>query len=279
MGQEGKCMSRDLEQLTSALLDAAKKAGAENADAIAVRGTSVSIDVRKGGLEHAERSEGVDIGLRVLIGQRQANVSASDTSAETICTLAERAVAMAKEAPEDPYAGLADADQITTSWDIGAYELADPTDEPLPSALQEDALAAEATALEVDGITQVQAASASYGERQVHLAATNGFSGGYARTDRGISCVAIAGEGTGMERDYDSDVRIFQSDLRAAADIGRTAAERAVARLGARKPATGQYPVLFDERISGSLIGHLLGAVNGGKKRGEKKKKKKKKKK
>ncbi|MDP7149748.1 MAG: TldD/PmbA family protein [Paracoccaceae bacterium] len=256
-------MSRDLEQLTSALLDAAKKAGAENADAIAVRGTSVSIDVRKGGLEHAERSEGVDIGLRVLIGQRQANVSASDTSAETICTLAERAVAMAKEAPEDPYAGLADADQITTSWDIGAYELADPTDEPLPSALQEDALAAETAALEVDGITQVQAASASYGERQVHLAATNGFFGGYARTDRGISCVAIAGAGTGMERDYDSDVRIFQSDLRVPADIGRTAAERAVARLGARKPATGQYPVLFDERISGSLIGHLLGAVNG----------------
>lgn len=256
-------MPQDLEQLTNAMLDAARKAGAENADAIAVQGTSVSIDVRKGGLEHAERSEGVDIGLRVLIGQKQANVSASDTSAETIRVLAERAVAMAKEAPDDPYAGLADAAQVSSGWDIAAYELADPTEEPLPSVLQDDALAAEAAAMEVEGITQVQAASASYSERRVHLAASNGFSGGYARTDRGTSCVAIAGEGTGMERDYDSDVRIFQNDLRAPADIGRRAAERAVARLGARKPQTGQFPVLFDERISSSLIGHLLGAVNG----------------
>lgn len=256
-------MPLNLENLTEALLQAARKAGAESADAIAIQGTSVSIDVRNGALEQAERSEGVDIGLRVLIGQKQANVSASDISEATISTLAERAVAMAKEAPEDPYIGLADADQLITDWDIDAYELSDPTAEPSPATLQDDALEAEAAALAVEGISQVQAASASYGERRVHLAATNGFSGGYARTDRAISCVAIAGQGTGMERDYDSDVRIFQADLRSAKDIGRTAAERAVSRLGARKPSTGGFPVLFDERISGSLIGHLLGAVNG----------------
>ena len=256
-------MPHDLEKLTFALLDAAKKAGAGSADAIAVQGTSVSIDVHKGALEHAERSEGVDIGLRVMIGQRQANVSASDTSDDTIRTLAERAVAMAKEAPEDPYIGLADPDQLASGWDVNALELCDPTEEPAPDQLQADAIEAEEAALVVQGVSQVQAASASYSARQVHLAASNGFSGGYARTDRGTSCVAIAGEGTGMERDYDSDVRIFQNELRAPSDIGRTAAERAVKRIGARKPATGNYPVLFDERISSSLIGHLLGAVNG----------------
>lgn len=256
-------MTQKLEDLTQALLTAAQKAGADSADAIALKGTSVSIDVRKGALEQAERSEGTDIGLRVLIGRKQANVSASDTSPETIRVLAERAVAMAREAPDDPYLGLADKDQLATSWDVEALELADPSAEPSPETLQQDALSAEAAALAVNGVTQVSAASASYGEREVFLAATNGFSGGYKRTDRGTSCVTIAGEGLGMERDYDSDVRIFQSDLRDPADIGRTAGERAVELLGARRPTTGQFPVLFDERISGSLIGHLLGAVNG----------------
>ncbi|MFY0595334.1 MAG: TldD/PmbA family protein [Cognatishimia sp.] len=256
-------MTQNLDDLTSQLIDAAKRAGADAADAMALRGTSVSIDVRGGALEHAERSEATDIGLRVMIGKRQANVSASDTHPETIRTMAERAVAMAKEAPEDPYVGLADAAQLATQWDIEALELADPTPEPDPEALQADAAAAEAAALEVAGISQVQAASAGYGETQVQLAASNGFSGAYARTDRGTSCVAIAGTGAEMERDHDGDGRIFQADLRDPEEIGRSAAERALARQGAKQPPTGAYPVLFDERISSSLIGHLLGAVNG----------------
>lgn len=256
-------MSDMLSDLTSQLIDAARKAGADAADAIAMRGTSVSIDVRKGALEHAERSEGTDIGLRVMVGQRSANVSASDTSADTIATLAERAVAMAREAPKDPYIGLAEPDQLAVNPDVEVLELFDPTDEPTPEALQSDALAAEDAALSVSGVTQVSSSSGSYGEHVVHLAASNGFAGGYRRTSRGVSCVAIAGEGTGMERDYDSDVRTFQSDLRAAEDIGRTAGERAVERLGAQKPKTGQFPVLYDERISSSLIGHLLSAANG----------------
>lgn len=256
-------MTQKLEDLTDALLNAALSAGAESADAIALKGTSVSIGVRKGALEQAERSEGTDIGLRVLIGKRQATVSASDTSAATIQVLAERAVAMALEAPDDPYLGLADREQLATTWDIDALELCDSSDEPSPEALQSDAMAAEAAAMDIDGITQVSGASASYGEREIHIAATNGFAGGYRRTDRGTSCVAIAGEGLGMERDYDSDVRIFQSDLRDPTEIGRRAGQRAVGLLGARRPTTGQFPVIFDERISGSLIGHLLGAVNG----------------
>ena len=97
----------DLSDLTQALLAAARAAGAEAADALAVEGTSVSVDVRDGRLEQAERSEGVELGLRVLVGRRQACISASDARPETLRILAERAVAMAREAPEDPHAGLA----------------------------------------------------------------------------------------------------------------------------------------------------------------------------
>lgn len=246
------------------MLEAAQKAGAGAADAMAVAGTSLSIGVRAGTLEQAERSEGVDIGLRVLLGQRQANVSASDTRPETLTALAERAVAMARVAPDDPHIGLAEPDQLAREWNINALELADPRTEPSPKDLQQDAEAAEAAALAVKGILQVQSATAGYSQNVVHLAASNGFSGGYARTGYSLSCVAIAGTGTGMERDYDSDSRIFKSDMRNADDIGSRAAARAVERLGARKPPTGTYPVLFDERIAPSLIGALLGAVNGG---------------
>ena len=252
-----------LETVTEALLAAATKAGADAADAMSIRGQSISIDVRGGGLEQSERSEGTDIGLRVLVSGRQACVSASDTSLQTITALAERAVAMAREAPVDPYAGLAEPDQLITAWDVAALELADPSTEPAPDALKQDAIAAEAAALAVQGVSQVQSATAGYGQTEVHLAATNGFSGGYTRTSRGLSCVAIAGIGSGMERDYDGDSRVFQSDLRSAEDIGQRAGTQAVERLEATKPPTGTYPVLFDERISSSLIGHVLAAANG----------------
>lgn len=256
-------MSQPLENLTQKLLDAAKRAGADAADAMAVQGTSQSIEVRGGVLEQAERAEGIDIGLRVFLGQRSASVSASDMKDSTIAEMANRAVAMAGEAPEDPYCGLADPDQIGVELDISSLELSDPTPEPSPAALQEDAARAEAAAFENPNVSQVESASAGYSARTVHLAATNGFSGGYHRTDRGLSCVAICGTGTEMERDYDGDSRIFQSDLRGPEDIGARAAVRAVERVGARKPPTGTYPVLFDERISTSLIGHLLVAANG----------------
>ena len=154
-------MTAALDRLTEALIDAARRAGAEAADAMALDGTSQSIDIRAGALEQAERSEAVEIGLRVLIGGRQACVSASDTSAATIARLAERAVAMAREAPEDPTAGLADPSQIARHWDLAALELADPSAEPSAAQLEADARAAEAGAMALAGITQVQA-SAGY---------------------------------------------------------------------------------------------------------------------
>ena len=256
-------MSDHLAALTHALLTAARKAGADHADAVAVDGTSLSIDVRGGRLEQAERSESMEIGLRVLIGQRQACVSASDTSAATIATMAERAVAMAREAPVDPTTGLAEPGQLAQHWDLAALQLADPAAEPNPQMLEADARAAESAALALPGISMVDSASAGYGRHAVHIAATNGFSGGYARTSRAISCVAITGSGTGMERDYFGDHRTWQSDLMPAAEIGRLAAERTVQRAGSRKPKTGAFPVVYDERVASSLIGHLLGAING----------------
>ena len=256
-------MTRSLEDLTQALLSAATKAGADAADALAVDELSQSIDVRDGALEHAERSEGIDIGLRVFIGRRQACVSSSDASESTIAQMAERAVAMAKEAPEDPDIGLADPDQLATETDMTSLELFDPSDEPEPAFLQDAAARSEAAALAVKGVEQVQGASSGYFRSNVHLAGTNGFSAGYARSGMSISCLAISGTGTGMERDYDGDMRVFRTDLRSAEEIGTTAGERATARVGARKPKTGAYPVLFDERISSALIGHLLQVCNG----------------
>jgi PmbA protein len=251
-----------LQSLAEALLQAATRAGAEAADALVIDGASISVDIRRGALEQAERSEGIEMGLRVLIGGRQACVSVSDTSARTIADVAERAVAMAREAPDDPHAGLADPSQIARDWDLEALQLCDSAAEPSAAALQEDARAAEAAALDRGGISQVEA-SAGYAARRMYLAATNGFAGGYARTSRSVSAVAFTGSGTAMERDWAGESRVWQADLPPAADVGHLAAERALARAGARKPATGTCAVLFDERIASSLIGHLLAAVNG----------------
>lgn len=253
----------DLSNLAAQLLDAAANAGADAADALAIDGTSISIDVLNGALEHAERAEGVEIGLRVLVDGRQACVSASDTRVETMAEMAERAVAMAREAPPDPTLGLAEASDLSERVDADGLDLCDPSEEPAPAALEDDALRAEAAALGVKGISKVQSASAAYGHRRIHLAASNGFSGGYTRTDRSRSAVAITGEGTEMERDWYADTRIYAEDLIDADTIGRLAGERTVARAGAKKPPTGTFPVIFDERIAASLIGHLLQAVSG----------------
>ena len=252
-----------LAKLTDALLHAATRAGAESADAIAIKGHSVTVEVRDRALEHAESAESVEIGLRVLLGQRQATVASSDTGTEAIAEMAERAVDMARVAPEDAHVGLAKPDQLARNWDLDTLDLVDGTDLPAPAELEGTALQAEAAALSHKGISQVDVAAASFARSAFHLAATNGFSGGWEHTSHTTDCVAISGEGLEMERDYCSESRIHRSDLPEAEDIGHRAAERALARAGARKPETGAFPVLYDERIAGSLIGHLLQAANG----------------
>ncbi|MBB5516939.1 PmbA protein [Rubricella aquisinus] len=255
-------MTQNLSDLTEALLSAAKRHGADAADAMAVTNDSISVDVLKGALEQAGRSEATEIGLRVLIGQRSASVSGSDLRAETIDTMAERAVQMARLAPEDPYIGLADPAQLTDRRDAEGLDLVD-DHAPAPADLEAAAAEAEAAALAVKGVAQVSSASAAFGRTVIHLAMTNGFSGGYARTGHSLSCVAISGEGLEMERDYHFDSRIHHADLISPQEIGRIAGERAIARAKPRKPATGTYPVLYDERVASGLIGHLVSAVNG----------------
>lgn len=256
-------MSHPMPDLVQNLLNLAKKAGADAADVLASNQSSVSIDVREGKLEHAERSEGLEVGLRVLVGKRQACVSSSIVDPDTLKTVAERAVFMAREAPEDPYVGLADPSDLARNVDVASLELFDPSPEPAAQALQDDATIAEAAALGVEGVSQVQTSSASYSRSEVQLAASNGFIGGYTKSRRSTYCVAISGEGTEMERDYHQDSRVFQADLASAQQIGQLAGERCVEMFGARRPKTGSYPVIFDERISSSLVGHLLQAVNG----------------
>ena len=252
-----------LEALTQQLLAAARKAGADQADAVALEAAAVSVDVRAGHLEHAERAEGVEIGLRVLIGGRQACVSASDRSQRTIEEMAARAVAMAREAPVDDTLGLAEPGQLARDTDSARLDLCDHGPEPSPEALQELALRAEAAALAVEGVSQIEAASAGHSQRRMWLAASNGFSAGYGRSGHSLSTVAITGEGLGMERDWAGESRVHAADMPAPEEIGRLAAERTVARRGARKPPTGAFPILYDERVAAGLIGHLVGAVNG----------------
>ena len=249
--------------LTAALLDAAKKAGADGADAIAVAGTSISIDVRQGRLEQAERAEGTDIGLRVLIGRRQAVVSASDMREGTLAAMAERAVAMAREAPEDPHAGLADPSQIAR--DTGHCRA-----RPARSRRRASPRRAGRRRARGGGRGPGGAGCRAGAIRLCRLWRAGRAPRRHQRLFRRLPPDLAQhllrrhrGRGHEMERDYDGDSRTFQADLRTPEEIGRSAGERTVARPNPRRPKTGAYPVLFDERISSSLIGHLLAAING----------------
>jgi PmbA protein len=246
--------------LAERLVAAARKAGADEADAVAMRSVSLSVEVRDGAVEESERAEGNDMGLRVLVGRRQAVVSTNDIEGDWIEALAERAVAMARVAPEDKYAGLADPKLLARS--IPDLDLVDRA-MPEVAALERMAQAAEAAALAMKGVAKSGGASASAGIGGMVLLTSHGFSGEWLGSRHGVSMTAIAGEGTGMERDYDYSSSLHGGDLEAPEKIGRTAAERAVARLNPRKVATKKVPVVFDRRVAGSLVGHLSGAING----------------
>ena len=219
------------ESISDILLSEAKKQGAEAADVLVATGVSTSVDVRMGRLELSERAEGIDVGLRIFIGQKQAIVSGSDAKMTSLSAMVERAVAMAKFAPDDPFCGLADPSQFAKEWDVEALDLKDPSAEPDAAELQEAALAVEASAMSKTQVEQVSDAAASYTKNKVYLQTSNGFTGSYERTSHGISCVAIAGTGLGMERDYDYDGRCHRSDMRSPHKIGALAAQRAVERL------------------------------------------------
>jgi PmbA protein len=242
------------------LLALAKEAGADAADVLAVAGEAIDVELRDGVTEKLERSEDRDFGLRVLVGQSQAVVSTSRDDAASLRTAAERAVAMAKAAPPDDFAGLAASDSIALTWP--ELMLADDA-APDAAALVEQARAAEAAGREVPGVTRSNGASASASRRRILLIASNGFAGSYQRTAYGISASLIAGTGTAMERDHDWHSALHWKSLRQPGDIGRVAGERAVRRLGPRKVPSGKVPVMFENRIAGGLAGHLVGAILG----------------
>jgi len=243
------------------LIAEAKKAGADAADAVAAGGVSLSHAQRLGKIEKLERSESADIGLRVFIGKRQAVASSSDSSPDALRALAERAVAMVRTVPEDAHCGLADPEQILIG-PILDLEVCDDC-EPAPEVLIERASIAEDAARAVKGVTNSEGAEASWGRSSIALAASNGFTGAYAVSRQSIGASVLAGKGTGMERDYEYSTAVFTEDLDDPAAIGRSAGERAVRRLKPRKMSTRKAPVVYDPRVSNSLLRHLAGAVNG----------------
>ena len=252
-------MQESLNLLTD-LVAGARKAGATAADALMYESASLSVSRRMGKPEGLERSESLGLSLRIFDGNRSAMVSSSDKGTEALKELINRGLAMARLAPEDAYVTLAPSDLLAVS--VPELDLVD-ANEPAPEWLQEQCALAEDAALGTPGITNSEGADASCSHSHFMLVTSNGFAKSYRTSHSSISVSVLAGEGTGMERDYDFSSARHLADLSPAADLGRNAARRALARLGARKMATGQFPVIFDPRVGRSLLGSFSGAVNG----------------
>jgi PmbA protein len=248
-------------RIAESLVERGIAAGASAADALYAGNGSSSVQVRLGELEDVSRSEGEEMGLRLFVGQRSATVASSDLSEKAVGALVERCLAMAGEAPEDSYAGLAPEDLLLR----GERPFTDAEDqrEPDPAELRARALEAEGSALAVPGVTNSSGASAGASATTIALATSGGFAGAYRVTGHSCSAGVIAGEGGSMQRDHAWHSARHLEDLDSATDIGRKAGERAVARLNPARPKPGKYPVLFDPRVSSSLLGHFAGAITG----------------
>jgi PmbA protein len=251
---------KDPRETLDRLLGDARRAGADAADAIFVASVAASVSYRLGRLEELERAESWDLGLRVFIGERVAFVSSTDLAPDTLAELPARAVAMATLAPEDQFAGLAPADRLASSWPD--LELED-AEEPAAEILIERARAIEGAAMAVDGITNSEGGGASFGRSEVALATSEGFFGRYAGTSHSVGVAVVAGEGTAMERDYDSASARHANDLESAEAVGRRAGERTMARLNPHRAKSQAVPVVFEPRVASGLLGHFAGAISG----------------
>ena len=240
-----------LSTLAHRLVEAARKAGADAADAVAVRGVSHGVEVRDGKVESSERSEGDDVGLRVFVGRRQAVISTNDVSGDNVAQLAERAVAMARVAPDDQYVGLADLELLAR--DFPKLDLLDPVT-PSVKELERRAVEAEQAALAVNGVTKSSGASASTGIGGMVLVTSTGFHGAYLRSSQGISMTAITGDGTNMERDYAFTSALHASDLESPAAVGKLAFTAEEAELRAAK---GEKVILVRRETEPADIGGL----------------------
>ena len=251
----------DAPNLLDDLISKAKVRGADAADAVLVNSRSLELSQRLKEPEMIERAESQDLGLRVLIGKRQAIVSSNDWTGSSLDDLADRAISMARAVPEDPYCGLAEASELSDDTMID-LELCD-DGEPTADQLVELAKTCEEAALNVDGVTNSEGAEASWSRSQIVLVASNGFSGSYAVSRNGIGVAVLAGEGTAMERDYEFSSAVFAADVEDAAETGRKAGERTVSRLNPRKAPTAKVPVVYDPRVSAGLVRHFAAAING----------------
>ena len=249
------------ENLLADVVSAALKAGADSAEAVGAQRAALGINVRMGELEEVEREESRDLGLRVFVGQRQATVSGSDISPEARAKLIERAVAMARLAPEDPYAGLAPKERLAQG-PFAELDLYD-SQEPSPESLEEVARAAEDAARANPKITNSDGGSASASSSHWRLVTSEGFSGVYQASAFSITASAIAGDGETMESGYDGRSARWRGDLPSAQSIGEEAGRRAAQRLGARKIDSTTAPVIFENRVAMSLISPLIGAIAG----------------
>ncbi|MFN3511711.1 MAG: TldD/PmbA family protein [Phenylobacterium sp.] len=249
------------ENLLADVVSAALKAGADAAEAVAAERRALSVNVRLGELEEVEREESRDLGLRVFVGRRQATVSGSDISAGARAKLVERAVAMARLAPEDPYAGLAPAD-VLARGPFPDLDLYDPS-EPAPEDLEAVARAAEDAARAMPKVTNSDGGSASVSHSEWRLVTSNGFSGEHRASGFSLGASVVAGDGESMESGYEGRSRRWRSDLPDPQAIGQEAGRRAASRLGARKIASTTAPVIFENRLATSLLGPLIGAISG----------------
>jgi PmbA protein len=245
----------------AALIDLAKRSGADAADALAGGNTSETVEVRLGKLENVERSENEEIGLRVFVGKRSASIQSTDCSDAALAEMAERAVAMAKTAPEDQYAGLA-PEELLAKGPFADFDQQDP-DEPSPQELRSRAEAAEDAARAVKGVTNSEGGGASFSQNAFALVTSHGFAGTRSSTAHGLSAVVIAGEGGNMQRDYAWRSAHHLEDLLAPEEIGQLAGDRAVARLNPGSMPSKPVPVVFDPRVSHTLLGHIVGAMAG----------------
>lgn len=253
-------MIDDLLSLAGDAVAHARKLGADAVHAIAADGRSTEIELREGHIEKLEQAEARDISLKVYCGKSSATISGSVLTSEAINRLADKAFAMARLAPPDPFAGIADPEQLVR--DIPDLDLAG-NDLPDTAGLEHLVRRAESIALAVPGVTKSGGAGASASDRAVAIVMSNGFAQGFRRTGMGVSVSAIAGSGTEMQRDYDYASAIHFSDLRDPESVGREAGERAVRRLKPRKVKSQSVPVIYDRRVASGLVGHLLGAING----------------
>ena len=242
------------------LIKVALAAGADAADALLVESVSASVSYRMGKLEDVERAESVDLGLRVFVGKQVAFISSTDLTQSALDELPPRAIAMARLAPEDKYAGLAPRELLAREMPfLDTEEASEPSAETLIAWAKD----VEAAALAVKGVTNSEGGGASFGRNAIALATSEGFSGRYAGTSLGMGVAVLAGEGTGMERDYESASARHMSDLENPQDVGRRAGEKAVQRLNPRKVKSQAVPVVFDPRVSAGLVGHFAGAISG----------------